>query len=211
MKQPPRSDARRFPAECRRFLVQLASHAELAEPPAHAQTCSSCRRHWAAARRQSGWLRHLPRERVPAQAGGIEAVYDRIIQSGERSLGNAVRKALEPAQAPADAIWQELDASPELGPSLRRLWPVRPVPGWMWGRIRAQLGRGPRPRLLRISSARAGLIAAAILVSAAALFLRPDRTEIMGGTPSLDRVVWDLRSEPIDPAFSLHALAAIGR
>ena len=208
-----RSTDGRFPAECRRFLRDLALHAEHEQTtPEHAAACPKCAARLQAARRQVVWLRALPRVVAPGDAAqGLDAVHDRAIGKAERTLGRVLRQTLEPSRAPGDVVWQELTEPRHLGPVLRRLWPVQPAPAWMWRRIRARLRPEQESRHAWLTPARVGLVAAALIVSAMLLFSGPHSPARIRETAAGADIVWVERSQPIDPTFSLQALARIGR
>jgi hypothetical protein len=91
----------------------------------------------------------------------------------------------------------------------------------MWRRIRREVDTsGRRPVLARrpwAVGARLGSAAAALV--ALLWILLPERPATVPtgspaapqGTLSVDSIVWDLKSEPLDPSLSLGALVRIGR
>lgn len=140
----------------------------------------------------------------------LDGIYARANEELEADLAPALDAAIKPMRAPADAVWLEAPAAERIEPALRRILTRTRSPGWMWKRIRATVRPAPVASR-RASRASWGLVAAALVASAALVIHNPFADPGNQGTNPLIPVVFEARLEPFDASFSMSAFREIGR
>lgn len=134
---------------------------------AQVETCRRiCREH-------GDLLRRMGRPDIPDELASPEflaGIYARSSRAAEAEVRPVLEAALRPSKAPEELDWADALVEEELPSLAGSLTPVA-APGWLWGRVRAdvQQARASRQRQRRSSSRRA-LLAAGLMLGVIGLY-----------------------------------------
>jgi hypothetical protein len=192
------------PRECREFLGRLGEAIDGGADP-HAAGCGWCAARLRAAREQARVLRALAAPPTPAALSTpafLAAVHARANEAAEQRLRAVLGAGITPLPAPA-ADWDQPLATPELAAQLRNGLRSGPAPGWLWARIRTDVGNWRRGRR-RVSRLRFAVAAAAVVIGGLLVFKNE-------GTYPAAKPVFVKISEPLDTALLGGGWTALGR
>ena len=131
--------------------------------------------------RQGDLLRSLVKPEPPALLSTrefLDGIYERALNRSASRLDAPLREGLTEVRAPDDVAWCELESTSPLPHEIRQL-PLRPAPGLLWPRIRADL-RAQVQHRRAARRIRFAAIAAVVLLSALLLLQRRPANQSRG-------------------------------